>query len=300
MRGDAVRVVYASGTVEPEVMLPISPKVTGRLGKLMVHEDQQVTKGQVLAQLDSGEFDATVREWEARVAFAETQYKRAEELFQRGVASGVSRDNARNEMETARASLNRVKQQQGEMALRAPADGVVIRRDGEVGQLIQTGQAVYWLSCCAPLRVTADVDEEDVPRVKSGQRVLIRADAFPDDVLEGRIDSVTPKGDPIARTFRARIAMPADTKLRIGMTVVTNIVVDERKNALLIPTDAVKDGSVWLVKNGALSRQPVKIGISGPERVEILSGLDDADVIVIHPSDRLSVGRSVKVRDSGS
>ena len=74
-----------------------------------------------------------------------------------------------------------------------------------------------------------EIDEEDIPLVSPGQQVLIGADAFPDRVFEGRVQEITPKGDPIARSFRVRIALSGDTPLRTGMTADCNILIDRRE-----------------------------------------------------------------------
>ena len=75
----------------------------------------------------------------------------------------------------------------GHSALLAPADGTIIRRDGEVGQYIAPGQALFVLACCAPLRVTAEIDEEDISRVRVGQAVVLRADALPGALFDGSV-----------------------------------------------------------------------------------------------------------------
>jgi len=298
-RGPAVVAIYASGTVEPTVMMPIAPKVTGRLEKLLVDEGTEVKEGQLLARLNDRELAAAVAEWEARVRFAEAQYKRATELFERGVSTGESRDRARNEFDTARAGLTRSRELSEQMKLVAPANGTIIRRDGEVGQLIQTGQTLFWMSCCAPLRVSAEVDEEDIPLVRPGLKVLIRADAFPDRVLDGRVTQITPKGDPVARSFRVRIELPTDTPLLIGMTADCNILADERPDALLLPIGAVRDGKVWLVRDGMLEERAVTTGVSGNGRIEIRSGLTEGDQVALDADDRFRAGRRVAIR-SGS
>jgi RND family efflux transporter MFP subunit len=170
-----------------------------------------------------------------------------------------------------------------------------------VGELIQPGQAVFWMSCCDALHITVDIDEEDIPSVKPGQKVLIRADAFPDRVLEDTVAEITPKGDPISRSFRVRIKIPVDTPVMIGMTVDCNIIVGERHDALLVPASAVNEGHVWLVRDGALARRAVKVDVSGERLVEIRDGLGENDLVVVRPDDGFREGRYARVRrTSGS
>ena len=125
------------------------------------------------------------------------------------------------------------------MSLTTPADGQVIRRDGEVGDFIPSNQPFFYLAKSgSPLRISADVDEEDIPLIKAGDKVLIKADAFPDRVFDGQVSEITPKGDPVARSYRVRIALPPDTALKIGMTAETNIITKESPNArTFLPID---------------------------------------------------------------
>ncbi|MGH8567211.1 MAG: efflux RND transporter periplasmic adaptor subunit, partial [Gammaproteobacteria bacterium] len=146
----------------------------------------------------------------------------------------------------------------------------------------------------APPRITAEVDEEDVALVQSDQKVLIKADAFPERVFEGRVSEITPKGDPVARSYRVRIRIPADTPLMMGMTAETNIIVAERHNALLVPSTAQSGSSLWLVRDSHLIEQPVKIGAKGPDRIEVLSGLTDHDQVVVQPWGSLKPGDKVR------
>jgi RND family efflux transporter MFP subunit len=295
-RGPAVEAIYVTGTVEPSVMLPIASRAAGDLVEINVDEGDRVRKGQALARLDDADLTSTVQELDARARLARLNLQRMQELVQRKVVATVDVDQARADLDAAEAVLRRAKAQRGFMTLRAPADGLIIRRDGEVGQFIPAGQAVLYLSCCAPLRVTADVDEEDIPRVHVGQKVVLHADALPERVLDGEVSQVTPKGDPVARTFRVRIRLVDAAGLQVGMTVDANLVVTERENALLVPSTALQKGALWLVADGRLHRQPVRIGVVGALRTEILDGLPPDAQVVATASEDLRDGAAVRIR----
>ncbi|SON58333.1 Macrolide-specific efflux protein MacA precursor [Hartmannibacter diazotrophicus] len=295
VRGPAVEAVYGPGTVEPEVMLPIGPKVSGRIETIDAHEGDEVKSGAVLATLASDELSAGVREMEARVAFAEAQFKRASDLFAKRTGTAAALDEARNALATAKAALDRAREQLAEMSLKSPADGRIIRRDGEIGQLVGPNDTVFWMSCCKALRVAAEIDEEDISAVKPGQQALIRASAFPDKVFKGTVTSITPKGDPVARNFRVRIRLDGPTPLLIGMTADCNIILDTHENALLVPAETVEKGKVFVVEDGHLRERAVRTGISGNGRVEILEGLSETDEVVVHPRDGLAEGRAATI-----
>jgi RND family efflux transporter MFP subunit len=298
-RGPAVEAVYGSGIVEPEVMVAIGPKVSGRLQELAVDEGDSVRKGAVLARLDGRDLAATVAEWESRVRFGEAEFRRIEELARRRLAAATDLDRARNELATASAARDRVREQLADMTLRAPEDGVILRREGEIGQLQRPGDTLFWFSCCGGLRVSAEIDEEDIPSVQPGQRVLIAADAFPGRVFEGKVSEITPKGDPVARSFRVRMALPADTPLRVGMTADCNIIVAERNDALLVPATAIAGDKLWVIRDGRLAEQAVTLGAGRDGLVEIRAGLAADDVVVSPLHAGLRPGRRASVSSGG-
>jgi membrane fusion protein, multidrug efflux system len=293
-RGPAVQAVYATGTVEPTVMVPIAARNMARLVELAADEGSAVAKGQVLAKLEDDDLRRAVDVTEAEERYAKAELDRLAVLVERQVVARTTYDRARADWEKARAAAARAAAEAGFLELRSPADGIVIRRDGEIGQMIGANQTVFWLSCCAALRISAEVDEEDIAQVRPGQEVLIRADALPGQTFRGQVQAVTPKGDPVARSYRVRISLPADTPLMIGMTTETNTVLRRNDNALLVPAGAVQQDTVWRVDDGHLSPKKVTVGAKGAAEVEILEGLGDGDWIVAAPATNLKAGQQVR------
>jgi multidrug efflux system membrane fusion protein len=293
-RGPAVQAVYATGTVEPTVMVPISARSTARLVELDADEGSIVSKGQVLARLEDDDLRRAIEAAEAEERYAKAAFDRQSLLAERQVAARSAYDRAKADWEKARATTAKAVAEARFLELVAPADGTVIRRDGEIGQLIGANQTVFWLFCCAPLRISAEVDEEDIAQIHPGQRVLIRSDSFPGRTFEGEVQAVTPKGDPVARSYRVRISLPADTPLMIGMTTETNIVLRQSQNALLLPAGAVQQDSAWRVVDGRLAPSKVTVGAKGAKEIEIVEGVDDSDWIVAAPSPSLKAGQHVR------
>jgi RND family efflux transporter MFP subunit len=299
-RGPAVEAIYATGVVEPTVMAPIAPRQGGRLAELLAGEGSRVRKGQALAKLDDEDMRNAVEELAARARYARQQFERVQEVVRRKLLARNELDRARADLDAAEAALKRAEAQRAFMTLTAPADGLILKRDGEIGQFIPAGQAVFSISCCAPLRVAAEVDEEDIPRARVGQKVVLRADAFPDRIFDGEVQEITPKGDPVARSYRVRIRLDDPDGLQVGMTVDANLVVAERQNALLIPAAAIQDGAAWVAAaDGTLHRRTLRIGATGAARSEILGGLQPGDRVVEGTAAELREGRAARVRPSG-
>lgn len=292
--GPAVLAVYATGTVEATVMMPIAPRISAKLAELNVDEGSKVEKGQLLARLEDADMQSGLEQFRSQEALAKKTYDRATSLLKKGFITRANYDLAKANWESAKALSEKASTETNFMKLIAPDDGLIIKRDGEIGQLIPAQQPVFWMSCCAPLRISVEVNEEDISQVKSGQEVLIRADAFPDQVFNGKVQSITPKGDPVARTYRVRVEFVGDVPLQIGMTAETNIVISKNDNALLVPSTAVSDHKIWLVKDGKLVQQEVKQGAKGLKSVEILSGVTKSDMIVVQPTAKLKSGAAVR------
>ncbi|KGP63201.1 membrane protein [Legionella norrlandica] len=292
--GNAVQAVYATGTVEPTVMMPIAAQNSARLIQLNVDEGSRVVKGQILAQLEDEHLQQNLKELIEHEKLTKIRYERNAKLIGKGVISKDEYDRTLSEWQAARAAVHRLEAQISYLRLIAPADGLIIKRDGEVGQLISANQAVFWLSCCAPLRITAEVDEEDIVQVKTGQKVLIRSDAFPNQIFYGVVQSITPKGDPIARSYRVRINFTKNNPLLIGMTAEINIIAHEKKNALLLPVSSVIGNTIWRVEDGKLTQSTVTVGAKGLKQVEILKGASVNDLIVLQPNNELEQGQKVR------
>ena len=280
--GSAIEAVYATGTVEPTIMLPIAARKTARLTTLLVDEGARVRKGEVLAQLDDSDMQAVLAELQARQNLAQQEYSRQNRIRNSTAFNRSAFDAAAAELRAANAAIERAMTDIADLKLIAPDDGRVIRRDGEIGEMIPAGQAVFWFTCCAPLRISAEVDEEDIPRVVPGQKTLIRADAFPGAVFDGSVQSITPKGDPTARSYRVRIGLTDDTPLMIGMTAETNIILRQEAQALLVPRSAVVNDTVWVLDDER-RLQPVAVttGTRSSTQIEILSGLKAGDQIIL-------------------
>lgn len=278
--GPAVTAVYASGTVEATVMVPVAPRIGGRLVALDSDEHAQVRKGQVLARLEDIDVQSNIAQLEADAAFARNDLARYARLRRENAIALQIYDRAVAASRAADAAVRQARAQAGYMTLLAPGNCEVIQRDGEVGQYIALNVPIFWLSCHPQLRISALVDEEDVPLLRPGQEVLIRADAFPNRVFHARVTEITPRGDATGRSYRVRIELPSDTPLRIGMTTESNILVRKNDRAILVPATAVVANQVWRIADGVASRVPVVVGARGNDWVEITKGVGEGETLL--------------------
>ena len=292
-RGPAVRAVDATGVVEPVNWAKVTPLVQGRIAELCACEGEAVEKGAELARLDDREARARLAELTAREAFLAREAERYRELLERRAVSVQAYERTTSELLQARAAVQAQNERLDHFILRAPMDGEVLRRDGEIGEIAGPGDVLFWVGMPQPLWVVAEVDEEDIPLVASKQTVLIKADAFPRNNLPGTVKQITPKGDPVSKSYRVRIALPEDTPLMIGMTTEVNIIVEEKKNVLLVPATALRDGRLFIVENGRAEARAVEVGVIGSEFAEIVSGITEGELVIAYPPRDLTAGVTV-------
>ncbi len=294
--GDAAEVVYATGIVEPVYWAKVTSLQRKRIVDICKCEGEAVAKGDVLVRLDDEQERATLTELESRLTRLKEDAARLEGLVKRSIASRVSLDDKMTEVAEHEARVLFQKNRVSELELKAPLDGVVLRRTGEVGEIAGIGatDTLLWVGQPKPLKIIADVNEDDILKVAPGQPVLLRHEGQVGAPLKATVERITPKGDPETKTFRVHLLLPEDSPLKIGMSVEANIVVREAKNALLVPAEALTDGSIWKVQDGRLSRVAVETGIRGTSEVEIRGDVAAGDLVVSPVVAGLSDGGTVR------
>jgi RND family efflux transporter MFP subunit len=294
-RGTAVEIVYATGSVEPVRWAKVASVVRARIIDLCYCEGKTVSKGDVLVRLDEREIRAQLTELRAREDFAKRELTRVSALTSRGVSTTQALEKASTDLQQIQGLISVQLEKLNEYTIAAPMDGLVLRRDGEIGEIAEQGQILFRIGPPKPLQVVAEVNEEDIPRVKAGQTVLLRTDAFLDRRLEGTVSEITPMGDAVTKTYRIKIALPDDTPLHFGMSVEANVVTREKPDALLIPSDAVQASSVLVVEGNRVRRRQIDIGIRGSRAMEVVSGLGEKDRIASPMPQGLGDGARVRV-----
>lgn len=305
-RGPAIEAVYATGTVESLNTVRVGPPVGGRVASVLVDDGDRVTAGQRMATLDPRQAEQRVQNAEARLRLAKAEATRAEALLARGVTTVEARDKVLAERQQAEADVALARRQLDDLVVTSPLDGVVLRRQVEPGESVAANAVLFTVADPTRLRVAADVDERDIPRVRLGSRIAAKAEAFPGDVFQADVTNIRAESDSQTRTYRIEATLPAGTGLYIGMTLDVNVIVAERRDALLVPASAVQrdpprggrpgEPYVWRVEGDRLHRVPVTVGAEGPARVEIKAGIGPDDRLLAAPSPGLAEGSRVRVR----
>jgi HlyD family secretion protein len=260
-RGDVTMTVTATGTLSAVTTVQIGSQVSGVIARLYADFNSQVTKGQLLAELDPTPFQAQVEQRQAdltkarvEAANAKISYDRQSRLAKAGLTATADVDTARAQYESANAQVQQASAalQQSMTNLRyakivSPIDGIVVDRQYDVGQTVAASfQAPTLFSIAQDLtkmQVQADVDQSDIGRVAVGQPVRFTVDAYPDEEFRGRISQMrlnaTVAQNVVSYPVIIEVPNP-DGRLRPKMTANVTIEVATVKNVLRIPNAALR------------------------------------------------------------
>jgi RND family efflux transporter MFP subunit len=286
--------IYGTGTVEPQRWAKVVPLDRRRLIELCSCEGQYVKAGQVLGRQDDAAERSELHELEVDNEQLVRDLNHAEQDRTKSDAQQREYEQRWTKVEESKSRISAQKVKIDGLVLRAPLDGMVLRRDGEVGEIAGPTDVLFWVGPPAPMQVVAEVNEEEINRIVAGQKAFLRSEAFPGQALRATVSQITPKGDPTRKTFRVYLLLPNDTPLRIGMSVEVNIIFREKPSAIVVPAEAVAGDIVQVVRNGAIQRVPVKLGVRGNRNVEII-GEVSSGMAVLSPA-RVDLADGTKVR----
>lgn len=290
--------VFGTGTVEPQRWAKVVPLQRRRLVELCSCEGQAVKAGQVLGRQDDAEERSELNELEINNAQLQRDLDRAQKDRDKDARAQAEYEQRWTQFEQSKTRIAAQKVRIDALVLRAPLDGMVLRRDGEVGEIVGPTDVLFWVGPPAPMQVIAEVNEEEINRIAIGQKAYLRSDAFPAQALRAIVSQITPKGDPTRKTFRVYLLLPSDTPLKIGMSVEVNIIFREKPEAIVIPVEAVTGDTVQVVDNAGVERVPVSIGIRGSRNVEIISGLTRGQAVLSPARTDLADGTRVRIDNS--
>lgn len=256
-RQDLRQILLSTAIVQPQNRLEIKPPIAGRAEAILVREGQRVKKGQVLAFLSSTERAAVLDSARAR---GPEELRRWREIYR-------------------------------PTPLIAPIAGEIISRRVEPGQTVGTGDAVLVMSDRLILR--ASVDETDIGQIKVGQRAGVQLDAYPDEAIEGTVDHVAFEATTTNNVTSYQVEVVPDrvpAVMKSGMTANIRFHIAVKNGALVLPVTAVRqEEKVSFVLRssgeGKPSRSSVQVGISDGKFVEIVSGLNEGDRVVVAAPD---------------
>ena len=259
--GNLTQTVNATGTINPVALINVGSQVSGTVVELKADFNDHVKKGQVLLKLDPTIFNAQIRQVEASVASAQASMRLAQANFERNqrlvgqnYISALTLDQSRRELDVASANVKLAEAQlarsQADLnnsVIRAPIDGVVIKRTIDLGQTVAASFTTPNLFQIArdltKMQIDTSVSEADVGALKDGQAARFVVDAYPDREFDASTRQFRLAANVVANVVTYNVVLDVENKqelLKPGMTAQVRLVVANRENVMRIPTAALR------------------------------------------------------------
>jgi RND family efflux transporter MFP subunit len=295
--------ITGAGTFGPKDEIALSFKIGGVVQRILVDESAPVTKGDLLAALDLREIDAHVARARSAAEKAERDLARAKRLYADSVATLEQVQDAETGADVARAALQAADFDRRYAVITAPADGVILRRRAEPGELVSAGDTILTLASRARGSVVrAGLADRDVVRVTVGDPATVRFDLHPPRELHGVVSEIASAADPLTGTFRVEIRVPEMAGLASGL--VADVEIRPRSDGAhpLIPVDALLEADGWKATVFAVpdstsraERRAITIAFLAGDRVAVAGGLEGVHRVVTDGALRLDDGDRVTV-----
>jgi RND family efflux transporter MFP subunit len=295
--------VRGTGMLHPKDEVTLSFKIGGVIDRVLVEEGDRARTGDTLAVLDLREIDAHVARARSAAEKAERDLARARRLQADSVATLEQVQDAQTGAEVARAALEAAAFDRRYSVILAPADGVVLTRSAEAGELVSPGTSILTFGSRGRGSVVrVGLADRDVARLHRGDPATVRFDLAPPRTLEGTVAEIGAAADPATGTFRVEIAVAAPEDLPSGL--VGDVEIRPRAGGALplIPVEALleADGARGVVYAVAVpahraERRDVTVAFLSGDRVAVASGLEGVMHVVTDGANRVDDGDSVTV-----
>lgn len=289
-----------TGTLTPLRVVGVTSQLAGAITKVNVEEGSRVDSGAVLAELDSREVSAQLRAARANLEVARTTAARSQQLRESQVITAAEYERDVAALAAAEASVAQLETRVGFATIRAPIAGVVTQRFVQAGDIVGGATRMFTIGDLSTLVTQLPVSELEVPLLRVGSSVDVRVDALGRDV-PGRIRRIFPAVDSVSRLVPVEVAITGAQQagLRPGYSVRVTLRLDERDNALVVPTRAVVGAagsqSVYVIREGRAERRRVRVGTDLDGKMEVFEGLAAGDTIITTGNALLRDGAAVRI-----
>jgi HlyD family secretion protein len=278
--------IYGSATASPRATYDVRAEVKGTVVEIAVSEGMSVTKGKTLAKLSNSDLQPALEK-------AESDLKTAQENLDRirsGLAANITEVDIKQQevsLQRAEAAVTSKAEQVASLEIKSPINGVVLSRSIGVGDEVVAAGQLFVVSDLSSMQIVIAVDELDIVKVKLGQQATVVMDALPTKSYTADVTRIAGEGtvrDGVAN-YDVTLTLKNPEGLMPGMTANATIILDSKKGALLVPSEAIRTSgarrTVTVLKNGATETVQVSIGLRNDVMTEVLTGLKEGDTVVL-------------------
>jgi len=286
MKGNISQDVVISGQLKAENEISIIPKIAGAADvlSLNIKLGDYVEKGDLLFTLDNGTLSSSIKDALLAYETAKNNFDRISKLYEEGAVSRQQYEQA--QLSVSNTQIKALQNQMSDSYVKAPISGVVSALNIEKNGIAVSGQPSAVITDISVLQIEADITEKLINKVFVGKNVQLMIPAISDEKLDAKVSLVNPVPNALTNLYKMKIqVVNYNDLIKPGMIAQIYFVIDESKDVLMLPIDAViQEGSeyfVYIVEEGKAVHKTVKVDVDNGEYIEIISGIKaDDDVIV--------------------
>jgi RND family efflux transporter MFP subunit len=333
LRGAMEEKIILTGALKAKDQVDVTPKLTGRVVQVKVDTGQAVRSGTLMAVIEDAEIvqqverskasiavgEAAISQREAELNNAKAELDRNQKLLEAGLLSRQQFEEvqtrykvAQSQLELARAQRRQSDAEHRELNIRhgqtrvyAPMAGYIARRHVDVGAMVNPSTPIATVVNVNTMVIEANASERDIARIKPGSRATVTLDSMPGQAYEGRVMRISPILDPQTRNGIVEIEIQnRGGTLKGEMFAKAELDLGTTRETTLVPRDALvyrgEQPGVYLIEEGKARFRPVETGLTQGDRVEVLSGLNEGEVVITRGVNTIKEGDRVKVIETRS
>ena len=292
--------LQTNGSLEAENDVQIVARIQGPIVELVTEEGMRLTKGDVMLKIDETETLAQVEIAKVALKDGTRAHERAKSARDSEIISQEVYDTALARLESAEAQLMNAEINYSYTAVTAPFDGIVVERLVKLAEHVTANQELFRFSEFDPLLCKIQVPEKELSRLRKGQTAYLNVEAWPDERFQASVLRISPVVDPATGTIRVTLQVRARGKLSPGMFARVFLVTDTHEKAVVMPKRALSieslSDTVFVVNDeGQAVRRDIELGYEETEVVEVLSGLEVGERVIVVGQDGLTDGTPIQV-----
>lgn len=294
--------IRSAAIIEADKNLKLSFKVGGIINQISVENGDRVKKGHILAKLNTIEIDAKVKQASLALDKAKRDFERVNNLYRDSVATKEQWQNTQTALDVARADLEMAQFNQQHATIKAPRDGIVLKKLAEAGEMIGAGYPVLVLGTHErQYRVVAQVTDREWVQIQTGDSAVVRMDAHPGKSFPAYVELINPLSEKYTGTYKTELRFTRIVpRVTTGMIARVEIFPKQKQTYLKIPMDALVEASgnqgyVFVLKDNQAARQTIKIARTGKQTIYVSEGLKPKDRVITTGKSYVSSGQKVEI-----
>jgi len=274
------------GSIEPWTRLQLMSKLGGTITKVLVQEGDSVRKGDILAHIESKDYEIALARAEAAYKLAKSEYERDKSIYDKGVIPTSALDANKTNMQTAQADYENAKLLYSRTRVTSPMDGIIRRMDAKIGLQLSVGDQIAEILEIDRLKGVIGIPESDVPAVKKLDMVEITIQALNNKKIAAKVHFLSPSPGTIARLYNLELEIDnKEGEIFSGMFIRADIVKNVYQNSLAVPFYSVisrnDEQFVYIEENGFAQKKYVSLGIMEKWMVQVTDGLNPGDKLIV-------------------